>query len=681
MLVVFLQVLVVAVLGLGAIARDRQEARRSAEENARSDADTALVRLVGKARQEVLSALDDVRHNPEFDHLDRLRSGHGRHSDLVKTVYQVDPETGEFFWMDGVHRLYVPSARRDALIEYEKANPDVVEQMERSYHHARTRADRIHHGVAFFREFPYRMVEDGFPVALGGIGGLVDLAFVNVEEIKMSGSPPDVEEAYRLLERVLLAAIEITALNQDRKTEIPSADRSKLEEVPATVGAAIMALLPEQMRIRRHVEACRDAQINLEGRPPDATSLQPALAVALGQIGEEDGVAHVGGPMGGHLIGLVPDARVPGAETARHILVVMSPEAMLHLLRDAADPNRLAQLGLSAYVAPVEDLPADRVVVQQDLRQVEGLKLPYRVEFHCIEEPDLPVEGPGEYFYWGIIALSAAGLGMGGYVLMRLYTREVRIARLKADFVSNLSHELKTPLTSIAMFAEMLQEGQLSSPEHRKEGLDILVQESERLQAIVRRMLDTAKREARGVDYERTPGDLNAVVGKAAERFRHIVTEPGLDLVVELHPESLPVQLDRAAIDDVVSNLVSNAWKYKRGAEAHIEVRTARRGRRAEITVADDGPGIPRQERRKVFEMFYRADAYLTRAAGTGLGLSLVRTIVRAHRGTVRIETGLNGQGTLFRIRIPTSRAAAASLAASSAVSLGSVSPNPEATT
>ena len=270
----------------------------------------------------------------------------------------------------------------------------------------------------------------------------------------------------------------------------------------------------------------------------------------------------------------------------------------------------------------------------------------------------LPAEGPGELFYWGIIALSAAGLGLGGWVLMRLYTREVRLARLKADFVSNLSHELKTPLTSIAMFAEMLQDGQLQSEEDRTEGVTILAQEAERLQGIVHRMLDTAKREARGVEYVLEPGDLNEVVGKAARRFERIVTEPGLDLKVELEPGVLPVQMDRAAIDDVVSNLVSNAWKYKRGNEARVEVRTVRRGRRAEITVADDGLGIPRRERRKVFEMFYRADAYLTRAAGTGLGLSLVRTIVRAHRGTVRIETGLDGQGSCFRIRLPLTRAA-----------------------
>jgi signal transduction histidine kinase len=263
-------------------------------------------------------------------------------------------------------------------------------------------------------------------------------------------------------------------------------------------------------------------------------------------------------------------------------------------------------------------------------------------------------QGPAELFYWGIITLSAGGLIAGGVVLVRLYTREVRLARLKADFVSNLSHELKTPITSISIFTEMFQDGKLESPEDREEGYAVLAQEAARLQRIVARMLDVAKREARGVPYELKPGDLNEPVAESIERFQRIVADPGLHLAFDRHPDSLPVLMDREAMDDVFANLISNAWKYRRGDEAQVRVRTSRRGRKAEVTVADDGVGIPRRERRKVFQMFYRADAFLNRAvSGTGLGLALVRTIVRAHKGSIRIESGEHGVGTVFRLRFP----------------------------
>jgi signal transduction histidine kinase len=140
------------------------------------------------------------------------------------------------------------------------------------------------------------------------------------------------------------------------------------------------------------------------------------------------------------------------------------------------------------------------------------------------------------------------------------------------------------------------------------------------------------------------------------------VTEEGLDLEVGLSPDPLPALLDDSAMDDAVTNLLSNAWKYRNGDRARIVVRTAPVGRKVEVVVSDDGIGIPRRERRKVFEMFYRAEAFLTRSVpGTGLGLALVRTIVRAHKGSIRIETGEGGVGTLFRLRFPRHRGAAVS--------------------
>jgi signal transduction histidine kinase len=197
--------------------------------------------------------------------------------------------------------------------------------------------------------------------------------------------------------------------------------------------------------------------------------------------------------------------------------------------------------------------------------------------------------------------------------------------------------------------------------------MDVISQESERLQRIVSRMIDVARRESGATGYALLPGDPNVPVRAACERFRRLTRDPGLALDVGTAATLPPVAMDAGAIDDAVTNLLSNAWKYRRGESAHVRVATRARGRRVEIVVEDDGIGIPRRERRRVFEMFYRAEHYLSRTVpGTGLGLALVRTIVRVHRGTVRVESSPRG-GSTFRIRLPRARAKAGTSPAAAA--------------
>jgi two-component system phosphate regulon sensor histidine kinase PhoR len=353
---------------------------------------------------------------------------------------------------------------------------------------------------------------------------------------------------------------------------------------------------------------------------------------------------------GRHLVGLVPGA------DGRVVVARLDPAGVRGRLEARTGTAELEELGVDVRIVPESDPEDPNVLASRPL--LAKLGLPLRAEVERVRAPGSGALGPSALFYWGIIAGAAGGLALGGYVLVRTFRREMRLARLKADFVGNLSHELKTPLTSIAMFTEMLREGRLSTAEDREEAYDVLTQEASRLQRIVGRMIDTVRRETRAEPYALRPADLNRPVREAASRLRRIVTEPGLDLVLDLAPGPLPVLLDEAAMDDTVTNLLSNSWKYRQGDRARITVRTRRRRRSAELVVADDGVGIPRHERRKVFEMFYRADQYLTRAVpGTGLGLALVRTIVRAHRGSVRIEGGDGGRGTLFRLRFPLTRA------------------------
>lgn len=299
----------------------------------------------------------------------------------------------------------------------------------------------------------------------------------------------------------------------------------------------------------------------------------------------------------------------------------------------------------------------DTLVAEASLVDMEGAwNPPFRLRAHRVAEPASQADA-GAWSHWLVLALAVLGIAVGGWVLVRVLTREMRLARLKADFVGNLSHELKTPITSIAMFTEMLRDGKLEGAEDRAEAYEVLDTECKRLERTVERMLDVARREAGGSPYVMEVADLRLAVRKALDRFRRIVPDPGLHLEAKLGTQPLRVRHDAEAIEDVVANLLGNAWKYRRGEEAHIRLTLALDGKYVRLALVDDGVGIPRSERRRVFETFYRAEQYLTQSvSGSGLGLALVRTIVRGHGGKVRARGGPDGVGTTLEVLLPLAR-------------------------
>ncbi|MCA9315045.1 MAG: HAMP domain-containing histidine kinase [Planctomycetes bacterium] len=299
----------------------------------------------------------------------------------------------------------------------------------------------------------------------------------------------------------------------------------------------------------------------------------------------------------------------------------------------------------------------DTLVAEASLVDMEGAwNPPFRLRAHRVAEPASQADA-GAWSHWLVLVLAVLGIAVGGWVLVRVLTREMRLARLKADFVGNLSHELKTPITSIAMFTEMLRDGKLEGAEDRAEAYEVLDTECKRLERTVARMLDVARREAGGSPYAMEVADLRLAVRKALDRFRRIVPDRGLHLAAKLGTQPLPVLHDAEAIEDVVANLLGNAWKYRRGEEANIRLTLAVDGKYVRLALVDDGVGIPRSERRRVFETFYRAEQYLTQSvSGSGLGLALVRTIVRGHGGKVRARGGPEGVGTTLEVLLPLAR-------------------------
>lgn len=248
---------------------------------------------------------------------------------------------------------------------------------------------------------------------------------------------------------------------------------------------------------------------------------------------------------------------------------------------------------------------------------------------------------------WG--GLDSAGLGlaagMGGLALalglLALYfyresTRELREAGQRVNFVGQVSHELKTPLTNIRMYAELLEnEIDEDNAEARKD-LDVIVSESRRLSRLIGNILTFSHKDRGGLKLRLTAGNLDEAVRDTVDHFRPLLESKGVHIALDLNaPGEVP--FDRDAVEQIVGNLLSNVEKYAASGRK-LAVATRRENGRSCITVADEGPGVPRAEGEKIFAPFYRVSDSLTDGvAGTGLGLSLSRELARLHGGDLKL--------------------------------------------
>lgn len=246
------------------------------------------------------------------------------------------------------------------------------------------------------------------------------------------------------------------------------------------------------------------------------------------------------------------------------------------------------------------------------------------------------------------LAVILAGLGI---LLFGLH-REQRANELKSEFISNVSHELKTPLSIISMFGEMLALGRTRSPEQATEYAEIIWRESVRLSRLIDNVLDFAKIE-RGVDvYEFVEGDVGEVAHRAVELSQRRLGGAEMEIAAEIEPDLPEVRIDSNALTLAVLNLIDNAIKYA-PAGKRIELSVARAGDRLELAVRDFGPGIEPEEQSRIFERFYRVRAVrLAPIRGSGIGLALVKHVAEAHGGGVDVSSAPD-QGATFRLWIP----------------------------
>jgi len=239
------------------------------------------------------------------------------------------------------------------------------------------------------------------------------------------------------------------------------------------------------------------------------------------------------------------------------------------------------------------------------------------------------------WIYGIAILLLLMGMILGIFLILRDITREKHVARLRADFISNVTHELKTPLTSIYMFAESLLLGRVKQGKQKKEYLSVIIKESERLKRMINNILEFSKIE------------ISVLLGIVIDEMRYWFEEKQIQVITEL--EDIHMVMDREKMTQVFSNLLNNAIKYSMDS-TRIFVRLYRDDHRMTVEIEDEGIGIPEDKLPHIFEKFYRVEQPETESiSGTGLGLTVVKEIVDAHKGKVLVES-MPGKGSIFTI-------------------------------
>ncbi|HEX4997286.1 MAG TPA: ATP-binding protein, partial [Terriglobia bacterium] len=256
------------------------------------------------------------------------------------------------------------------------------------------------------------------------------------------------------------------------------------------------------------------------------------------------------------------------------------------------------------------------------------------------------------WFYALSLAVVLGSILLGGYLLWRDTRREIRLSELRTQFVSSVSHELKTPLTAIRMFAETLQLRGYTDPERHSKYLGTIVNESERLTRLLNNVLDFSRIERGQKSYHLQPTSLPDVVHAAVRAMEYPLAAQGFNLRVNVADGLPPVPADRDALEQAILNLLTNAMKYS-GKSRDIDMRLSLQNGSALIQVEDRGIGIPTKDQSRIFERFYRVQSAENRGvAGTGLGLALVAHIAEGHGGKVEVQS-TPGEGSTFSIRLP----------------------------
>jgi len=274
---------------------------------------------------------------------------------------------------------------------------------------------------------------------------------------------------------------------------------------------------------------------------------------------------------------------------------------------------------------------------------------------HKPNERDIPMTTDGKLIVncHGTLLQDAGGIQIGALVVLNDVTRLRRLENIRREFVANVSHEIKTPITAIKGFVETLKDGALKNPRDAERFLDIIDTHVGRLEAIVEDLLSLSRIEqgAEKGEIKRVDSQISNIL-RTAVQVCHVRAADKHITIQTTCPETLQAYVDPPLLEQAVVNLMDNAIKYSQEGKA-VDVRVAQGDKEIAISVQDEGCGIEKKHLPRLFERFYRVDKARSRQlGGTGLGLAIAKHIVQAHNGRLTVES-TPGKGSLFSIHIP----------------------------
>jgi len=318
------------------------------------------------------------------------------------------------------------------------------------------------------------------------------------------------------------------------------------------------------------------------------------------------------------------------------------------------------ELGSDVFVGILDE--KDNLLYSKDNRQVSNYlvaenfsKLFVNWKVALFDRDGRTIEqlvGRERLLYLALLVGIIAVMFIGVFVTIRAVIHELEISRLKSEFVSNVSHELKTPLALIRLFGETLDSGIVTDEKKRREFYSIIRKESERLTHLIDNVLDFSRMDTGVKEYNFEKADLVEVVRSSLEAYKFHIRDNGFEIESSLPDESVMLKIDKDAISQALLNLLSNAVKYSEETK-YILVKVSKDSTSALISVTDSGIGIAKEELKKIFDKFYQVPAAKGKERrGSGLGLSLAKHIIEAHGGIIEVVSEV-GKGSSFTIRIP----------------------------
>ncbi len=559
------------------------------------------------------------------------------------------------------------------------------------------------HDLLFSGPSGLSLVDDPPPLRLGSPDSEARLKDLSRLELLAKDYPAALAESKRLLEAIeddavlaeaLLAQARIAYKLGDKESSL-YALRAALTRYGNTVDATgIVRAIPILLRIAeveresgheaRQKEAVRDLGIWMRragGRmDPDALAFfrERAGPLAEGDLSVPD--AFHGRRFGPQHVTLLepmlPSSKAlpaPGNRLETHVRVGDMGDCDFVSIRCGEGDGAVhLALNRSQFLEEVTrlcaevDLPVEGLSVGRpgggsgEAQEISSLTLPApftNLEMRYISVAGLLPEGFRGFgvltlatFTWAVIVLVLT-IVLGVLFTVRSVLREMRTARLKSDFVSFITHELKTPLTAIRTLTETMLAGRIDTPEENQFCIQMISTESERLSKLVEQVLEYSKIERQEKQFRFTSCDMEDVVREAVRLFEDHNRANPPDIEVNSVQHISKIKMDRAAMIELLLNLLSNAAKYSLR-EKKIVINLRESIDDICVDVVDRGIGIRKRDQKKIFEKFFRADDYLTREIeGTGLGLAFARYIAKVHNGEIRVTSQISS-GSTFTLQL-----------------------------